>query len=200
MRSVRARVGTAVVALGLMATATACQSNVGAAATVDGHSIAETDVTKYVNTTGTTAGTRAFIVNYLVKQKLFERALAKKGVAVNEPELRSLEVNALQSVLGVQVTTSQQADASIATGLQTLGAKADFAPVVVRGAELEYAFIVAAKITDIGSLSKATRALNIPISVSPRYGSWDAAQLELGKVPNPDFLTTSPSPTASPAS
>lgn len=194
MKSVRVRGSALLVALCLMGAASGCRTNVGAAATVGASRISEDDVSKYVGPAGTTPNTRPLIVNYSIKEKLYARALALKGAKLSEAELRSLQVVAAQQILGAQVSTAAEVMDSLVAGLSRIGVTAAFAPIVLRSAELEYAFALSSKATNDTALIAATKALHIPVSISPRYGSWSSDKLQILEAPTPDFLTTSPSP------
>ena len=196
MRTVRSCCSAVLIAACVALGATACDSNVGAAASVDGSKIAEADVAKYVNTTGADATTRTGIVALLVKQKLYERALSRLGVSLTAPQLTSLQSKATLAIANAQVPDGQAAIDTEAAQLPKQGVTGAFAPIIFRAFELEYAFGVAAKAKDIAGVVAATAALKIPVSVSPRYGTWVAASQQVGEAVPPSFLTMSPAPAA----
>lgn len=199
MKSVRARVGAAGLALALVSGAAACQSNVGAAASVDGQRIPESEVTKYIAPTGhSAASARQLVVEVLLKQKLYESAMSKIGARATDAQLTGLQ-GAAASALQAQLPPGQAGIDALGAQLGQSGYTPSLAAVLLRALELELAFGQAKKVTNAAGIVAATKALNIPVSVSPRYGSWDATNQGLGTAVSPDFLTTSPSPSPSPA-
>ena len=194
MRTVRTRCSAVLIAASVALGATGCDSNVGAAATVDGSRIAEADVAKYVNTTGSDANTRTGILALLVKQKLYERALSRLGVSLTEPELTALQSKSVQALSGVQVPDGQAAVDAEAAQLPKQGVTGALAPILFRAFELEYAFAVAVKAKDIAGVVAAAAAMKMRVTVSPRYGTWEADKQEIGQAVAPSFLTMSPAP------
>lgn len=199
MRSVRTRIGAVVVALALASGLAACQTNAGAAATVDGKRISESDVTDLLTSTGTAAG-RNLVVAFLVQEKLYERALQKKGQLPSAAQLNGSAAGALSLLFGQQVPAAQANASLLDPTLTKDGVRTRFDATILRAAELEYAFIQTNKIATAAQLAAVVKAARVPVSVSPRYGRWNAATVQLDQAATPDFLKTSsaPAPAASP--
>ncbi len=195
MRSVRTRIGAVGVALALASGLAACQTNAGAAATVDGNRISESDVTNLLTSTGTAAG-RNLVVTFLIQAKLYERALQKKGQLPSATQLNGNAAGGLSLLFGQQVPAEQAKASLLDPTLTKEGIRSRFDATILRAAELEYAFIQTNKISTATQLAAAVKAARVPVSVSPRYGRWNADTVQLDQAATPDFLKTSSSPAA----
>lgn len=195
MRSVRTRIGAVGVALALTSGLAACQTNAGAAATVDGKRISESDVTNMLTSTGTAAG-RNLVVTFLIQAKLYERMLQKKGQLPNSAQLNGSAAGGLSLLFGQQVPAEQAKASLLDPTLTKEGIRTKFDATILRAAELEYTFIQASKISTPTQLAAAVKAARVPVSVSPRYGRWNADTVQLDQAATPDFLKTSSAPAA----
>lgn len=197
--SVRTRIGAVVVALALASGLAACQTNAGAAATVDGKRISESDVTDLLTSTGTTSG-RNLVVTFLIQERLYARLLQKKGQLPTAAQLKGSAAGALSLLFGQEVPAAQANASLLDPTLNQRGVRTRFGARILRAAELEYSFIQTNKVSTAAQLATAVKAARVPVSVSPRYGRWNADTVQLDQAGSPDFLTTSPapSPAASP--
>lgn len=159
---------------------TACRTNVGTAAVIDGHRVTESDVNQYLtpvaqpvteqNQTGGSVqvSPRSFVVAQLINERLGFKIL---GAIPSVSHLTSAQLDAqLQS---------QLAGKSVDQAAQTLGLHGyttDFYKIVLRVQEIGSVLRNAqANGVDIG---KAISSVTFPVSVSPRYGRWDSRQLQ----------------------
>lgn len=202
VRKLTAVVGmTAITALALGGL-TACDSKVGQAAIIGGHRISESDLGKYLSPAGAApsaisaaakAGQGVFpktdVVQILIQQELFKRALAKNGGVPGKGALASLHDQAASTLLGTQLTGAQL-DTALGQGLTSHGTSATFLPVVLRTFELELALVLKVKAQSLADLAAVVNKLGIKVQVNPRYGKWDPKALSLGAPTSniPDFL------------
>jgi hypothetical protein len=191
-----------------MAGLTACKSNVGAAATIQGHRITESDVAKYMTVnaepvpqqdpnTGATTNipARAWILRTLLSTELYSDVLRKAPAGMpTEGDLAKAQTDLLQGTSADQVADQYQKH----------GYKRSFAPVYLRLQALEQ--ILGGKIQSGLDAQRILDDLHLSVSVNPRYGSWDAKSFQLASDPaagRPDFLkvsaTYTPPPTAQPS-
>jgi hypothetical protein len=211
---VRVRKQTAVAALAGLALAagglTACDSKVGQAAIVGGHKISESDLGGYVTPAGPSpsvlaAASRARqqvypkteVVQLLVQQQIFERALAKHGGVPSEGELTKLHDQAAATFLGTQLTGAQL-DSFLAKQEGSYGYSSKYAHLLLRTVELEGALAVKLQAKALADVTAAIGKLHLTVQVNPRYGKWAPGTLSLGSPATnvPDFLKL---PSASPA-
>ncbi len=160
----------------------ACQSNVGRAATVDGQSITETTVTGYLtanakpltNSSGGQIAARNVVLSTLIQQQIYDRALQSFGGAPTPTELGA----ARQQVLNGG-TEDQLLAQVVAAGLDR-----SFEPLFLRTGSL--AEVLQARAT-AGGTDQTNQILGtlakVPVSVSPRYGSWDPTKRTLSGDP-----------------
>ena len=186
---------------------TACDTKVGVAAVVGGHRISDADVQKYLTTqaapfqvpsqsgTQVTIVPRSFVLQTLIEERLFTAALvATQGGPPSSKDLDTAK----------QAVTQGQTAAQVRQGFTKFGFTGAFADVVVHRSELEE--ILAARVgatSDFTPLIAEVAKLNIPVSVSARYGSWDAQSLGMQTGPTagvPGFVTLHPSPASGSAS
>jgi hypothetical protein len=203
--------GAVVAAVLALAGLTACRTNVGTAATVDGQRITESDVNRYVTHAGpdktyiaqvsqnggSVPSPRSFVLGILLREKVFERTLASLGSVPSEGQLSSYRADATNILSSGQTSAADSFEAAVRRGLPKLGVSSKFSSAYMRVGELEYA-IVKAKNSNVAALVKQA---GIRISVSPRYGAWDPNQVFLRSGPAlPSYLTVqgSTSPAAQP--
>ena len=202
----RRRIVPALVAAALATTLLAgCKSNVGVAARVDGATISESDVNKYVSPKGVasavaaqagdqTVSPRAEILHFLIQEQVFERTLRSLNVRPSAGELAAQHDAAASTLLQTQLTGADL-DRTLDRQLPRSGVRAAFRNTFLRVQELEYLLITKRKLTQFSQLVAIVRQAGIKVSVSPRYGTWDAANLQLnGKSPLPSFVSAQPAP------
>ena len=198
MKVVYRSVCVLVVALCAVAGLSACTTKVGSAAVVGGQRISERDVARETLTTAPNSSTaRSVVLEYLVKQKLFEQVDARVGVSLSDVELSAIQTQALRALLNATLPAGPAGVNELATLLARQGISRSFAKVFLRSLELEYASNAKLNATSLTDLQAKVRALNIPVSVAPRYGSWDPTVQDLQAPKKPSFLKLNP--TAAPA-
>ncbi|SDI99899.1 hypothetical protein SAMN05444157_1203 [Frankineae bacterium MT45] len=190
-------VGAALLALTTM---TACQTKVGAAATVSGDRIESTDVSRYVGSASpspaaagaaappSVSDRRVLVLNTLVGQKLYDDALKANGGPATAAELSAARQQAL----------SGETESDVTAKVVAAGYDASFEPVYLDMLSTEVAFVTRQKITTQSELDAALNKLKIPVEVSGRYGSWSEATHTVVSYVQPDFLRPTPSPTPAP--
>jgi hypothetical protein len=198
--AVRRRLPVAAASAALAATLlTACHSNVGAAATVDGHRITESDVSKYVGVnaqgipeqdsgTGQTTNVppKSFVLSTLINSQLFEKVLrelrTESGRAYPTPaEFAAAEASVLQ---GATLDQLKQ-------GVQRSGLKGSFASVYLRERAFEAILSDEASADNGAKLDQVIAKLHPKVSVNPRFGSWDQKTFTLAATQKdgvPSFL------------
>jgi hypothetical protein len=193
-------VGAAVLAVVVLAGCSS--SNVGVAASVNGQRITESDVNGYVTPNAkpvsvsdqsggsTEISPRAFVVEILVYNQLLHDLLAKTpGGAPTGGELAALKKTALGG------KTARQA----ASGQGIKGYSDAFNREFVR--RLAYASALQARSQKGADIDKLAKELDIKVSLSPRYGRWDAKALTIDTRPEaavPSFVTLQPTPAGAP--
>ncbi len=198
--------GAVLAAVVAMAGLAGCRTNVGTAATVDGQRITESDVNDFVNPAGvapsvvanaqqnkqTVTSPRSVVLQYLIDEQVFERTLAYLGKVPSEGELAALHDQAASVLLQTSLK-GRELDKRIRQGLPPSGISAKLAPVFMRVQELEYAIIGAKQLTQISELVALVKKAGVQVSVSARYGQWDASKLRLDAgVATPGYLTVQP--------
>ncbi|MCU1656401.1 MAG: hypothetical protein JWO57_1057 [Pseudonocardiales bacterium] len=191
-----------VAAVGVLAVSglSACRTNVGAAAVVDGHRVSENDVAKYLATSaqavkvqdqsGATISipARTFVLNTLIDQQLYQRILQATPTGVpNEGAIASATQQGLNGS-----TVEKVADQA---GLH--GYPGAFARLWVRVQVLRNAISTDAQ--KGVNVQTVIDKLHFPVSVNPRYGAWDTKSLSLSTNPAasvPDFLKPTGTSTA----
>ncbi|HEX2905119.1 MAG TPA: hypothetical protein VHO01_16830 [Jatrophihabitans sp.] len=171
---------------------TGCQTKVGTAAIVNGDKISESTLAGYLtpdakplqssNGTGSIAP-RTFVLQYLIRSKIFERVLSSNGFPVTDALLNTAKSQAL----------SGSTEDDLTKQVTAIGLSPSFEPVALRYDELYN--LIGTKF-DAGSDNgaRANAALTkttSDIKVNPRYGSWDAKTLslaDLSKAQLPSFL------------
>ena len=200
----RRRIVAAFVAAALATTLLAgCKSNVGVAARVDGTTISESDVNKYLNPKGVasevaaqsgaqTVSPRAEILHFLVQEQVFERTLRSLNIRPTAGDLAAQHDAAASTLLQTQLTGADL-DRALDRQLPRSGVRASFRNTFLRVQELEYLLISKRNLTQFSQLVALVRKAGVKVSVSPRYGSWDAANLQLNnKSPLPSFVSAQP--------
>lgn len=199
----------AAVALAAAATLTACQSNAGAAAVVDGHRISDSQVTDYVQPgTGPTASAqgqrllpKTTALSYLVQAEVFRRVLASNGGVPSDADLTAVRGKAAQTLLQVPITGADL-DKYVTDSVVKSGFDKKFADLLFETIELEQTLIDRTGAQNLTDLAKATDKVGVPVSVSRRYGTWDPTRLEITDPTGstPDYLKLGSSAPANPAS
>jgi hypothetical protein len=154
---------------------TACQTNVGTAATVEGHRITESDVNDYltskarpVTNNNVATSPRSFVLEILVDNEVLPRVVAKAdGHEITAAELAAAKAAALQG-------TSEAVIEKQAAGL---GFRAKLADQVVEQAA--YGTLLSAAQGRGVKVDAIIKALKLKVSVNPRYGAWNAAGLSI---------------------
>ena len=176
-----------------------CKNNIGTAAVIDGHRVTESDVSRYLtanaqpvaepNSTGgsVTVSPRSFVVAELINQKFYFKVI---GAIPSVSKLTETQLDAqLHSDLqGKSVT-------QVAEGLGLHGFTEDFYRVVLRAQE-EVLVLRSAQSNGV-DVSSAIRKVDFPVTVSPRYGRWDAKNLQFDAGSRlPSYLELQPGPGA----
>jgi hypothetical protein len=190
----------AAAALGL----TACSSNAGQAAVVGGQRISETTVANYLNPKGPTAAAVSAIVSNggtfqsrsealtdLIREKIFELALRRTGKFPSEATIAK-QHDLVASQEFSSTDTGAKFDQDLTKQVVALGFRPSFTQVLVRSGELQYLFIKRIKPKSNAVLNAKLRSLGITVTVSPRYGRWNATGYTLTETPQvglPGFVT-----------
>jgi hypothetical protein len=179
-------------------TLTSCRTNVGTAATVDGQRISENTLSSYVlpqgpssdevsaaQQQGTTIQPRPIALQFLVQEKVYEQVLKANGGIPSDGALTAVHDAAVQLLVQSQ-TLGAAFDRQIESQLTKLGIDAKLRPVFVRVQELEYTIIQRQHLQQQTQLAALVKKSKVGVSVSPRYGKWDTANLQInssGAVP-----------------
>lgn len=166
-----------------------CDSKAGAAAVVNGHTISETALNKYLTpnakpipASGGSGSTpaRQFVLVALLRNKVFSRMLDVTGGQPSTSDLTKAQTTVLagttESALTQNVTQS--------------GLSASFAQQYLQ--ELSLLTILQGRLTTQAQITDALSKAHLNVSVNPRYGQWDSTALSvtaLSKKQLPDFLT-----------
>ena len=157
---------------------TACRTNVGIAATIDGHRVSETDVSNYVtasakpvqtsSSSSATTAPKPFVIEVLIDQRLYPALL--RASKVGAPGTGQMTTLRRQYLNGKSVKT-------VVEGLGVKGFSASFESVIV---DIEvYANLLNQAQSAGTDISGVAQKLTFPVHVNPRYGTWDATNLEL---------------------
>lgn len=187
----------------------ACSTKVGAAAFVDGQRISETEVAHYFTATAEPAQTqdssgnvvstapRAFVLSAIINIKIYDEVLATPPA--RKPTAGQISAAEAQS-LGT--TTLAAAEASYVQH----GYEAKVVPLLLQEQALQT--IIQNQVSAGVDVQAIVKKLPFKVTVNPRYGTWDKANLELNTSATaglPSFLTitkgtaTTPAATPSPA-
>jgi hypothetical protein len=156
-----------------------CKTNIGTAAVIDGHRVTESDVSHYLtadaqpvvqqdpNTRATTrVSPRSFVVSWLINAQLYRKVMSVIPSVSNVTEAQ-LDSQLQDDLAGESVTHFAESH-----GLH--GFTDAFYQVVLHTQEVIVVLQNArSNGVDVGA---AFNKLNFPVSVSPRYGSWDGKQ------------------------
>lgn len=211
---IRPRPVALAVVLALVATLLAgCRTNVGTAARVGDERISENRINDFVTPTGAQSSAvadaasrqstlippKVLVVEFLVREAIFERAVRKSGGLPSVGTLNALRERGLAAVLQIN-GDGAQVERQLAQQLAGVGVKSALASHIVRWCELVY--YLGAERFKAPSLQDAfSRALKLagPVSISRRYGTWDPANLAVTgqNADTPPYLTIRPTAAAS---
>lgn len=172
-----------------------CRTNVGTAATVDGHRISETDVQNYItpqsqpvseqggNGATVQISPRSFVLAQLINERLGFK------IVKQVPGLKSLTSEQLDAQLERDI--GNRTATQVAEGLGLKGYTEAFYRVVLRVQELSGLLQTAQQ--NGADLRSIFTSLVFPVTVSPRYGQWDKTQMTLNSgTAIPSYLTVLP--------
>jgi hypothetical protein len=198
-----------VVAVAALAAAglSACRSNVGVAAVIDGHRVTESDVADYLTADAKpvqlnaqqgapqSVAPRVYVLNTLIDDQLFAKLLAATPSGM--PGAADIAQVTQQSLQGHGV-------AEVATQNGLGGFTSEFQQRWVRVQVLGQ--IINSEVQQGLDVRAIVAKLHFPVRVNPRYGEWSAANFQLSTAPDaglPDFLaprsSDTPAPSATPA-
>ena len=191
-------------ALALAATGlTACTSKIGQAAVVGHDRISTKTVDTYINPAGPTPAAlaqsqgqppapRVIVLQTLIVDQLFRAALAASPAGIpSASELRA-EHDEVASSITQGAATGDTFDKAYSSQLLALGFRSNFFPLFMQANELEFVLAKKNNVTSEAQLLALVDKAHQAVSVSPRYGAWNAAQLSLttdSKSGRPSFLT-----------
>ncbi len=156
---------------------TACRTNVGSAATIDGHRVSETQVGDYL--TGSAAPIKGssgsqstdpkpFVLEILIDERLYPKLL--RAAKVGSPGKGQLTTLRRQYLAGKSVKAA-------AEGLGVKGYSAGFNSLII---DIEvYATLLNQAQSAGTDVSSIALKLHFPVKVNPRYGTWDKSTLAL---------------------
>jgi hypothetical protein len=154
---------------------TGCNSKIGTAAVVDGNKISESDVSRYLDPAASDVGqARGLALQYQIREKLFTAALQNKHAMPGDADLRKLHDQAVSNLLGQQLSGAQ-ADQTLRSTMSQNGLKPSFAEELTRSFELELTYAKAIKANQESQVAADLVKQKIPVTVNPRYGSWDTS-------------------------
>jgi hypothetical protein len=200
------RLRRTLIAAGLAAAAvtglTACQTKVGLAAAVNKHRLTDSQLTDFVRAgsgpytdqnSGSTVFPKAFALETWIDSALFTAAVEDKGAAPSAAELSSAS-----SALLSNTTRSAVRKAYTGLGYSTkmgdlvIDANATLIVLLERtGASLQQASDAVKSGSANQQIVSAIQAAKPKVTVSSRYGTWDASQLRLSADPDsglPSFV------------
>ena len=170
---------------------TGCDSKIGTAAEVNGQKISESSVSGYLTptakplqtSTGTSVAPRTFVLQYLIRSKVFERALVSKGVNVSDQLLDGVKTTALAG----------GTEDALVTQVTSVNLSTTFEKQVLRYQELYTLVGTTFNAAKDGGVAANAALANASggIVVNPRYGSWDAKTIsltDLSKAQVPSFI------------
>lgn len=176
VRSIKAR---AVIALPVVAVAvlglSACDTKVGAAAVVNGQRVSEQTLNKYLTpnaqpipgSTGGSTPARQFVLTALVRIQVFQRLLDVTGGQPSNTDLAAAKATLLQGGSEQELTQS----------VAKTGLDASFAQAYLR--QLELLAVLQTRFKSNSDVAAAEQKADLHVSISPRYGTWDATALSL---------------------
>ena len=170
---VRWLAAAALCALGAL-TLAGCDSKIGTAAVVNGSKISESDVSRYLDPAADDASqARSTALQYQIEEKVLSTALRGKNALPSDDDLAKGHDEALSNLFNGQLS-GDQANQALSKVLAQNGLKASFGEVLIRTVELENAYSRAINAEQAQQAVAELAKLNIPVSVNPRYGSWNA--------------------------
>lgn len=180
----------AVLAVALLA---GCRTNVGVAANADGQQISESQVSSYVtpqskpvSIQSTQVAPKPFVLDILIGEQFYRAVLAAApGGAPSDGQVS----NMVDSYLAGR--TPQQA----VEGFGIHGYTPDFAQHVLVYSEL--GSLLNKKVQQGVDVTGIARKVDFPVSVNPRYGTWDQTNYMLSTTPSaglPGFVSFQPPP------
>lgn len=203
LRALAATTALAIAATGL----TACTSKIGQAAVVGQHRISLSTVDSYVNPAGPSAAViaqqqgnsiapRQLVVNTLIRRQLLLDALkqTKQGTP-SAITIRSKYNDAVTQISQGQAAGGAAFDKALNDQIVGLGFRKNFTHTYVETFELESVLVDQANIKTSAQLLAAIAKTHDAVSVSPRFGAWDASHFALSGAPNaglPSFVTLGP--------
>ena len=168
----------AVCALGALSL-TGCDSKIGTAAVVNGSKISESDVSRYLDPAADNVSRgRDLSLEWQIREELFTVALRNKHQAIS-------------NLIGQQVS-GDQADKQLRSSMKQNGLKESFADTLIRSFELELSYAKATNAQQESQVATDLAKQKIPVSVNPRYGSWDTSKFAftgLGKKQLPPVVS-----------
>jgi hypothetical protein len=186
-----------------------CRTNVGTAASVGGVRISESDVNNYVTVKGADpslvasarkqgqdVSPKSEVLQYLIQERLFRKVLAAHGGVPNAGTLAANQ-NAATTLLFQTQLTGSALKKALVSGLTRSGVRPTFAQRYLTVQTLEYTLIKRQQLSQFAQLAALVNKSGARVSVSPRYGKWDTANLQLNRTNAvPAFLKLQPTPGA----
>ena len=171
---VRAVAATAALVVGVSGL-TACRTNVGNAATIDGHRVSESDINDYVTDAAKpikssdgsqSISPKPFVIDILIQQRLYRKLLVASPSGA--PSTGQLSTLRRQYLAGS--TTKATVEKLGATGY-TAAFNSTIVDVQVMGTLLNQE---QSNGVDVSGIVRKTK---FPVKVNPRYGTWDSKTL-----------------------
>lgn len=198
MRLERSRLrflGAAAVAVLAAATLSACRTNVGVAADIDGHRVSESEVSSYLTSqaqpvalsqTATTPA-RVFVLDVLILRPYLRKVIGESSLGTVSK--RKLATAHRQQLNGAS-------DKSVAEKIGVHGYTVAFDKLAV---DLSILFEASSRLQQSGGFAAAVAKVTFPVHLNPRYGTWTAKKLFISSdasAGTPNFLTLQPSATS----
>ena len=168
----------------------ACRTNVGTAATINGHRVSENAVDDYITQAAqpikssdgsASIAPKPFVVDILIERSVYPKILSAAGLA---------------SPTAGQLTTLRRqylAGASTKSAVEKLGAVGYSAKMNTTIVDVQVYRTLLTDAQQRGTdFTKVVGSLKFPVSVNPRYGTWDSKKLSFSADPSsglPGFLT-----------
>jgi len=199
----RRRIVPAVLAALLASTLLAgCKSNVGTAARVDGTRISESDVNQYVEPRGVSSqvaaqasganrrvAPRSIVLSILILEQIYEKTLENQHVRVTDGALTNYHDDAGSGILGGQLP-SASVDREVNRLVAQYGLSSAFGHQLLRMQELKLMLVDAKRVSTQAQFDALVKPVASRVTVTARYGTWDAENLGLSNEPAlPSFIT-----------
>lgn len=192
----RRRIVTTVLAATLAVTGLAgCRTNVGVAARVQGSTISESDVNKYLSAKGVasdvaaqaqsqnqTVSPRSEVLLWLIREQVFAKTLQRLNIPVSDGVLAAEHDDAGSALLQTQLSGAAL-DRRVEQELDRIGISRNFRDRILRTQELELLLIKRKNMTQQSQLTAAVKPTATRVSVGARYGRWDVQSLSLNSDP-----------------